>query len=56
MDVEVEDHTVPHFEAPVSSKVEPRQQECDGIFVSNTACQTWVFYYIKWALLKQLCP
>ena len=52
MPVEVEVHTAPHFKAPVSSKVEPRQLECGGVFISYTAYQIWVFYYIKWTLSK----
>ena len=56
MPVEVEVHTVPHFKALVSSKVKPRQLECGGIFMFYTTFQTWIFYYIKWALSKQLCP
>ena len=32
--------------------MEPRQPECGGIFMFYTACQTWVFYYIKWAFIR----
>ena len=43
MEVEVEVHTVPHFKAPVNSKVESRQLECGGVFMFYTACQTLAF-------------
>ena len=32
--VEVEVHTVPHFKAPVNSKLEPQGPEHGGIFIS----------------------
>ena len=56
MPVEVEVHAVPHSKAQVSNKVALRQLECSGVCMFYTACNTWVFYYIKWALSKQLCP
>ena len=37
MPVEVEVHTVPHFEAPVNAKVELWGLECGGTFIIQTS-------------------
>ena len=34
MSVEIEAHTVPHFQALINVKVEPEGLECDGLFFS----------------------
>ena len=34
MPVEVEDHTVPHFKAQISGKVDLSEPECRGIYIA----------------------
>ena len=33
MPIEIEIHTVPHFKAPVNSKLDPKGKEHGGIFI-----------------------
>ena len=52
MPVEIEVHTLPHFKAPVNSKVEPWGLDGAGIFTCTSEGWSGAVKHIKWAFFK----